>query len=166
MLVSANSYDLDHHCEETDDDCLLQRFGCCSWSTSLVCFSFSSLEFHQKWERLCFPLFLLMVVDTSFIYERELVVGSFLKDFPTRKGSSLQLTCNPHSPILLCGADLSLLMRSDMTLLTNFVLHTISQIHCFGTISFLSCSPPTAINISRAWINKRGLLLCSLAVEW
>ena len=47
------------------------------------------------------------IVDTTFSYERELIVYSFLQDFSTGKGSSLKLNCNAHTAFLLCGAELS-----------------------------------------------------------
>ena len=37
------------------------------------------------------------MVDTAFSYERELIVCSFLLDFPMGKGSSLQIICNTHT---------------------------------------------------------------------
>ena len=47
------------------------------------------------------------MVDTALSYERELIVCSFLQDFSTGKGSSLQLICNAHTAFLLCGADIA-----------------------------------------------------------
>ena len=44
------------------------------------------------------------IVDTALIFERELMVCSFLKDLSKEEGSSLQLICNAHTAILLCGA--------------------------------------------------------------
>ena len=44
------------------------------------------------------------IVDTAFSYEKELIVYSFLQDFPKGKGSSFSLICNVHTALLLCGA--------------------------------------------------------------
>ena len=48
------------------------------------------------------------IVDTVFSYERELIVCSFLQDISKEKGSSLQLVCNAHTALLLCGAVITL----------------------------------------------------------
>ena len=45
-------------------------------------------------------------VDTTFWYERELIVCSFLQDFCNVKGSNLQLICYAHTVFLLCGAEI------------------------------------------------------------
>ena len=46
-------------------------------------------------------------VDTSFSYEREMIVCSFLQDLSTEgKGRSLQLIYNAHTAFLLRGAEM------------------------------------------------------------
>ena len=37
------------------------------------------------------------VVNTAFIYERELIICSSLQDFSKGRGNSLQLICNAYS---------------------------------------------------------------------
>ena len=60
------------------------------------------------------------IVDTAFSYERESIVSAhLLQDFSNGRGSSLQLICNTHTTILLCGAEI----KTDPTrseLIMNF----------------------------------------------
>ena len=61
-------------------------------------YNFTSIHSHAK------KLYLHMfhIVDTVFSYVRELIVCSYLQDFSNRKGSCLQLICNPHTTFSLC----------------------------------------------------------------
>ena len=68
-------------------------------------YSFTSI--HSQAKKLYLRMFDL--VDTTFSYEIELIVCSFLQDFTKGKGSNvcnpgLQLMCNAHTAFLLCGA--------------------------------------------------------------
>ena len=53
------------------------------------------------------------IVDTAFIYERELIACSFLQDFSKGKGSSLQLISFAHTAFLLCETDLGYQVVSE-----------------------------------------------------
>ena len=64
-------------------------------------YKFTSMHSHAK--KLYLHIF--ETVDTTFGYERELIVCSFLQDFSKGKGSKLELIGNAHTAFLLCGAE-------------------------------------------------------------
>ena len=60
------------------------------------------LQFTPMLKR-CINTYLIQYTAYTCSYARELIVCSFLHELYKGKGSSLQLICNVHTTILLCG---------------------------------------------------------------
>ena len=115
----------------------------------------------------CIYTCLIIIVDTFSSYERELIACLFLQNFSKGKGNSLQLMCNAHTALLLCGAKwtachMKTFHTKSLTLsdLYNHKFKNISWQH-FPWVTFSS----SLINIStlQIWLFQEKSLIKTLS---